>query len=39
MPDQNDQIEVYCDEAGHTGADLLNLDQKYFAFASVNMNS
>lgn len=27
-----------CDEAGHTGPDLLAKDQRYFAFASVNIS-
>ncbi|BDW96685.1 hypothetical protein MACH10_23700 [Thalassospira tepidiphila] len=29
------KLEVFCDEAGHTGPQLLNLDQKIFAYASV----
>ena len=29
---------IACDEAGHTGPDLLAKDQKYFAFASVNIS-
>lgn len=29
---------VACDEAGHTGPDLLAIDQRYFAFASVNIS-
>lgn len=28
---------IACDEAGHTGPDLLAKDQRYFAFASVNI--
>ncbi|MCP4308836.1 MAG: DUF3800 domain-containing protein [bacterium] len=28
-------LDVACDEAGHTGPDLLHPDQRYFAFASV----
>lgn len=28
-------LDVSCDEAGHTGPDLLNPDQRFFAFASV----
>lgn len=28
---------IACDEAGHTGPDLLASDQRYFAFASVNV--
>ena len=27
-----------CDEAGHTGPDLLAIDQRYFAFASINIS-
>ena len=29
---------IACDEAGHTGPDLLADDQQYFAFASVNIS-
>ncbi|WOS64264.1 DUF3800 domain-containing protein [Sinorhizobium fredii] len=29
---------IACDEAGHTGPDLLAKDQRYFAFASVNIS-
>lgn len=29
---------IACDEAGHTGPDLLAKDQRYFAFASVHMS-
>lgn len=28
-------LDIACDEAGYTGADLLNLDQRYFGFGSV----
>jgi hypothetical protein len=28
-------LDISCDEAGHTGPDLLNKDQRHFAFASV----
>jgi hypothetical protein len=28
-------LEISCDEAGHTGPDLLDKDQRMFAFASV----
>ena len=28
-------LQVSCDESGHTGPDLLNVDQRYFAYASV----
>lgn len=28
-------MKIACDEAGHTGPDLLSPDQKYFAYASV----
>ena len=28
-------LDVSCDEAGHTGPDLLQKDQRMFAFASV----
>jgi hypothetical protein len=28
-------LEVACDEAGHTGPDLLQKDQRFFAFSSV----
>ena len=28
-------LEIACDEAGHTGPDLLDKDQRMFAFASV----
>jgi hypothetical protein len=30
-----DILEISCDEAGHTGPDLLHKDQRYFAYASV----
>ena len=30
-------LEIACDEAGHTGPDLLNQDQRYFAFSSVSV--
>lgn len=29
---------IACDEAGHTGPDLLATDQRYFAFASINIS-
>ncbi|WP_206777820.1 DUF3800 domain-containing protein [Leisingera methylohalidivorans] len=29
---------IACDEAGHTGPDLLAKDQRYFAFATVNIS-
>ena len=28
-------LDISCDEAGHTGPDLLHKDQRYFAFASI----
>jgi hypothetical protein len=28
-------LDIACDEAGHTGPDLLDKDQRYFAYASV----
>lgn len=31
-------MRIACDEAGHTGPDLLAADQRYFAFASVNIS-
>lgn len=31
-------MKIACDEAGHTGPDLLAQDQRYFAFASVNVS-
>ena len=31
-------MHIACDEAGHTGPDLLASDQRYFAFASVNVS-
>ncbi len=31
-------MHIACDEAGHTGPDLLARDQRYFAFASVNIS-
>jgi hypothetical protein len=30
-------LQVSCDESGHTGPDLLNVDQRYFAYASVTL--
>lgn len=30
-------LNIFCDEAGHTGPQLLNLDQKIFAYASVTV--
>lgn len=32
------RLLIACDEAGHTGPDLLATEQRYFAFASVNIN-
>ena len=29
------RLDIACDEAGHTGPDLLDKDQRYFAYASV----
>ena len=31
-------LDIACDEAGHTGPDLLQQDQRYFAFGSVSMS-
>lgn len=31
-------MHIACDEAGHTGPDLLAKDQRYFAFASANIS-
>lgn len=31
-------MQIACDEAGHTGPDLLAKDQRYFAFASVDIS-
>jgi hypothetical protein len=31
----NHRLDIACDEAGHTGPDLLDKDQRYFAYASV----
>ena len=31
----NEIIYISCDEAAHTGPDLLNLEQRVFAFSSV----
>src|SRR5689334_2859795 len=28
-------LDIACDEAGHTGPDLLAKDQRYFAYASI----
>jgi hypothetical protein len=33
--DMSDILEIACDEAGHTGPDLLQKDQHMFAFSSV----
>lgn len=33
-----DMLEIACDEAGHTGPDLLQQDQRYFAFGSVALS-
>ncbi|RJF89146.1 DUF3800 domain-containing protein [Oleomonas cavernae] len=30
-------LQISCDEAGHTGPDLLEKDQRYFTFASVSI--
>jgi hypothetical protein len=32
-----DILEIACDEAGHTGPDLLHKDQRIFAFSSVEL--
>jgi hypothetical protein len=29
------QLQISCDEAGHTGPDLLHPDQRFFGFGSV----
>src|SRR5580704_17666754 len=34
-PVMSDILEIACDEAGHTGPDLLQRDQRMFAFSSV----
>lgn len=31
-------LEIACDEGGYTGPDLLNRDQRYFTYASVNLS-
>lgn len=31
-------LEIACDEGGYTGPDLLNADQRYFTFASINLS-
>ena len=31
----SDILDISCDEAGHTGPDLLQKDQRMFAFSSV----
>ncbi len=31
-------MQIACDEAGHTGPDLLAADQRFFAFASLNIS-
>lgn len=31
----NEILDIACDESGHTGPDLLQKDQRYFAYASV----
>ena len=31
----SDILDIACDEAGHTGPDLLHKDQRFFAFSSV----
>ena len=31
-------MKIACDEAGHTGPDLLATDQRFFAFASVSID-
>ncbi len=31
-------LQISCDESGHTGPDLLSPDQRYFAYASVNID-
>lgn len=35
LPVMSDILEISCDEAGHTGPDLLQKDQRMFAFSSV----
>lgn len=32
---ENKILEISCDESGHTGPDLLQLEQRYFGYASV----
>jgi hypothetical protein len=32
-----DILDIACDESGHTGPDLLQKDQRYFAYASIAM--
>jgi hypothetical protein len=29
------RLQIFCDEAGHTGPDLLRTDQRFFAYGSV----
>jgi hypothetical protein len=31
-------LDISCDEAGHTGPDLLNAEQRFFGFSSVNFS-
>ena len=33
-----DSLEIACDEAGYTGPDLLQAEQRYFAFASIQIS-
>lgn len=39
MDDMPDVLPIYCDEAGHTGPDLLNPEQRYFGFGSVSVEN
>lgn len=36
--DLTNPLFISCDEAGHTGPDLLNREQRYFAFGSVSIS-
>ena len=31
-------LDIACDESGHTGPDLLHKEQRYFAYASVEIS-
>lgn len=33
----NNILKIFCDEAGHTGPNLLQKDQRYFAFSSIGI--